>query len=165
VVHAVEEGSRGADDIISFGDEGQVRARIPRSGPDYDMPTSEDLPWSARPVRQLTVWDDRLIAPISVPGEDERTAVAAFSLETGAQLWRTDVDGDVTAVEPTSSGLVVSTRSLRLQELSPADGTVTASVPVRGRWSVYGFDLRKVNGAYAVIAHDGTEDPPVMMVG
>jgi hypothetical protein len=166
VVHAVEEGSRAADFIISFSDGGQVRARIPRSGPDYDMPESDNRTWSARPVRQLTVWDDRLIAPISIPGEDKRTAVAAFSLETGAQLWRTDVNGDVTAVEPTTGGLVVSTKTLRLHELSPLDGTVTASVPVRGRWYLYEFDLRKVNGVYVIIRRDGAaHDPPVMMVG
>lgn len=166
VVHVVEEGSRGADVFVSFGDDGQVRARIPRSGPDYDMPAATDpLSWPARPVRQLTVQDDRLIAPVRAPGEDEATAVAAFSLETGEQLWRTTVEGDVAAIDSTTDGPVVSTKVLRLHELSPVDGTVTASLPVRGSWYFSGFDLREVTGAYAVIASDGTENPPVMVVG
>lgn len=166
VVHAVEEGSRAADDIISFGDEGQVRARIPRSGPDYDMPLpTNETYWPARPVRPLTVWHDRLITPVNAPGGDEPTAVAAFSLETGAQLWRTTVAGEAAAIEPTTDGLVVSTKDLRLHELSPADGTATASLPVRGSWYLDGFDLRKVNGAFVIMAYDGTVDPPVMVVG
>lgn len=165
VVRAVEEGSQAEDVVISFGDDGQVRARIPRSGPDYDMPPVDQTYWQARPVRQLAVLDDLLIAPVSAPGEDERTAVAAFSLKTGAQRWRTVIDGNVVAVESTTGGLVVATNRLYLNELSPTDGAVSATLPVRGEWWVYGVDLRKVSAGYAVIASDGTEEPPVMMVG
>lgn len=168
VVHAVEAGSRPEDVFIAFSDEGQVRARIPRSGPDYDISVADQFAfgsWLARPVRRVTVWDDRLIAPVGVPGEDELTAVAAFSLETGAQLWRTSVDGDVAAVEQTADGPVVATEDLLLYELSPADGAVVASTPVRGDWFLFGFDLRKVKDMYAVIAYDGTRNPPVTMIG
>lgn len=165
VVHAVEQGSRAADDIIAFSDEGQVRARIPRSGPDYDMPPADETGWPARAARPLIVWHDRLFAPVSAPGGDEYTAVAAFSLTTGKPLWRTTVDGDVAAIEPTTDGLVVAARTLRIEELSGADGAVTASAPVRGDWWVSVIELRKLNGAYAVIARDGVADPPVMTVG
>lgn len=165
VVRAVEEGSRTEDVVISFSDEGQVQARIPRSGPDYDMPVLEQTYRRARPIRRLAVRDDLLIAPVSAPGEDRLTAVAAFSLKTGTQQWRTAIDGDVVAVESTTGGLVVATTRLYLTELSPADGAATATLPVRGEWRVYDVDLRKVSDSYAVIASDGTKDPPVVMVG
>ena len=165
VVRAVEEGSRTEDVVISFSDEGQVQARIPRSGPDYDMPPVEQVYWRARPVRRLVVRDDLLITPVSAPGEDRRTAVAAFSLKTGTQLWRTAIDGDVVAVESTTGGLAVATTRLYLNELSPADGAVTATLPVRGEWWVFDVDLRKVSDRYAVVASDGTKEPPVVMVG
>ncbi|MGW4059853.1 outer membrane protein assembly factor BamB family protein [Amycolatopsis sp. NPDC004747] len=165
VVRAVQEGSRTEDVVISFDDEGQVQARIPRSGPDYDMPPVEQTYWRARPVHRPVVRDDLLIAPVSAPGEDRRTAVAAFSLKTGTQLWRTAIDGDVVTVEPTTGGLVVATNRLHLNELSPTDGTLTATLPVRGEWWVYDVDLRKVSDGYAVMAFDGTKEPPVVMVG
>ncbi|OXM63991.1 outer membrane protein assembly factor BamB family protein [Amycolatopsis vastitatis] len=165
VVRAVEEGSRTEDVVISFSDEGQVQARIPRSGPDYDMPPVEQTYWRARPVRPLVVRDGLLIAPVSAPGEDRRTAVAAFSLKTGTQVWRTAIDGDVVTVESTTGGLVVATDRLYLNELSPTDGAVTATLPVRGEWWVHDVDLRKVSDRYAVIASDGTKEPPVVMVG
>jgi len=157
--------SRTEDVVISFSDEGQVQARIPRSGPDYDMPPVEQVYWRARPVRRLVVRDDLLITPVSAPGEDRRTAVAAFSLKTGTQLWRTAIDGDVVAVESTTGGLAVATTRLYLNELSPADGAVTATLPVRGEWWVFDVDLRKVSDRYAVVASDGTKEPPVVMVG
>lgn len=165
VVHAVEEGSRAADDIISFGDEGQVRARIPRSGPDYDMPPADEANWPARVARPLLVRNDRLIAPIAPPGGDEYLAMAAFSLETGERLWLTVVDGAVAAIDLTTDGLVVATRSLRLEELSAADGTVTSSVPVRGSWYASMIEVQKMNDAYAIIERDGTAYPPVVIVG
>ncbi|MDX3195081.1 PQQ-binding-like beta-propeller repeat protein [Streptomyces sp. MN03-5084-2B] len=162
VVYAAEYGSRGADVFLSFGDDGRVRARIPRSGEDYELPRGTDRnSGMASPV----VRDGRLLAPVGVPGDYRRTAVAAFSLETGARLWRTEVDDDVGAVEPTAGGLLVGSKDLRIRELSPSDGRVTASLPVRGTRYVSSMDIRKPDGGYAIVAVDGVAYPPVVMVG
>lgn len=162
VVYAAEYGSRGADVFLSFGDDGRVRARIPRSGEDYELPPAADRnSGTAAP----SVQGGRLLTPVGTPGDYKRTAVAAFSLETGARLWRTELEDEVGAIGPTAGGLLVGSKDLRIRELSPSDGTVTASLPVRGTRYLSSMDIRKPEGGYAILAEDGVANPPVLMVG
>jgi outer membrane protein assembly factor BamB len=163
VVHAVESGARGADDIITYSDEGRPLARIPRSGQDYDLALPSTAlggfdSWPARPDRKLVVTGDRLVVAAGEPRDLGPTLLVAYSLSTGQVQWRKTFDDGLVAVTEVDGEFVALDRRLVVH-------TTSGSTPVRGRHLVLYADLRAVGGAYVILAPDGTgEQPPAMGV-
>jgi outer membrane protein assembly factor BamB len=166
VVHAVESGTRGADVVVSYDDNGRQLARIARSGPDYDLvfaspdALTTTIAWPARPVDRVAVAADVLVAAATAPGDDATRWLVGTSLTSGQKLWRTPLDEDVVTIQAVDGGFAAFTGRLRLHSLSPT-GRIVTSKPLRGGALATDVDVCVAGGTYVVLApNDFSKLPP-----
>lgn len=173
-VWADEHATRGLHAVLSYGDDGRLRARVPLSQPDMDLtiPLTElpdMLTFSARPAYGAVVVGDTLVTSGEKPGDisyssnahgpvrSAKGRLVAFSLASGARLWTSSLDDHANGIAADGGSVWALTVDTAVR-VDAATGHRTHSYVLRDVWQVGQADLWHDPAGYLVIVcEDGTE--------
>ncbi|MEU3521727.1 PQQ-binding-like beta-propeller repeat protein [Streptomyces sp. NPDC006654] len=167
-----EHATRGLHAVLSYGDDGRLRARIPLSQSDMDLRIPlTDLPdiFPVRPAYGAVTVGDTLVTSSEKPGDIHysrdahgpvRTAkgrLVAFSLTTGARLWTSPLDDHANGIAADGGGVWALTIDNAVR-VDAATGHRTDSYILRDVWQVDQADLwHNLAGYLVIVCEDGTK--------
>ncbi|MFD0856395.1 hypothetical protein ACFQ07_29415, partial [Actinomadura adrarensis] len=164
VVRVKDKGLRGTDAVLSYDEQGEVRATIPVSQPAFTLQAD------ASPAANALVHEGLLIVPAERPGDSKPAGegnlkvtgrLAAYSLAGGNLKWTTEFPGSVRGIAAESRSVTVVTSNDKFVTLAAQTGETTAQESTPDHRSIRGpKHLWLRDGRHVMVDVTGSEDRP-----
>ncbi len=167
VLRLAESLRSGVNGVLSFTDDGRLRATVPFTSPEYDLDLDAQA-FGAAPVRPVVVTEDQLVTRVKRVGGG--AAIVSFSLADGSRRWLTDADRDVYALAA-GQGAVVALTAYghsfhdQLLRLDPRTGEVRSRTLASEARSGGTAWLGEAPNRYVIANELGGTDPYRPLIG
>lgn len=178
-----DQSTRGTHAVLSYDQQGKLRATIPVFGPHYNLDvaifnsTLDSLPFPARPDWGAVVVGDLLIAPAETPDDEQVSRgrgggisydgrLVAYSLADGRHKWTKELGERVIglAVDGTGVWAQGEDKIVRIDAATGRELITTDTDNVEGQFDPVG--LWVAGRRFICVAEDGSDlNAPVLVLG